>query len=308
VRRRWNKAQKEAQVKTIVLSDYVQERLQQNEAGRDGRYIEAMKVYEARIQAKQDILGDMRLKRDVASAKRQHLKVIKYFFGVAWARYGVRAARRGKPFKESPRLEDHILEVGHEGEDALHETLGSFFDHSWTLLCGYHNPGGEIDSILVGPGGIFAMEIKNKKGIIHCEGDRWWRDKEDGYGNLVRRDEPIEDKGHRGPSGQVNAPADRLERFLISRSKECRIFRVVVFTDPSVRFGYMENITVDGIYALGGWDLEGMIRRSKFRMDPENVAHVVDLIQRDHRYYARRRASRSVPEPSGNKSGLVPAA
>ncbi|MGD0662933.1 MAG: nuclease-related domain-containing protein [Syntrophorhabdales bacterium] len=295
-------------MKTVVLSDYVQERLQQNDAAREGRYMEAVKSYEADVQAKQDVLDGMRLKRDVAGAERQHLKVIKYFLGVLWASYGVHAARRGKPFKESPGLEDHILEVGHEGEDALHKTLGSVFDHSWTLLCGYHNPGGEIDSILVGPGGIFAMEIKNKKGIVHCDGDRWWRDKEDAYGNLVRRDEPIEDKGHRGPSRQVNDPADRLERFLISRSMpECKIYRAVIFTDPSVRFGDMENITVDGIYALGEWDLEGMVRRSKFKVDPENVALLVNLIQRDHRYYEQRRASRSVPDPSSPKSGLVPA-
>jgi len=295
-------------VKTVVLSDYVQERLQQNDAAREGRYMEAVKSYEADVQAKQDVLDGMRLKRDVAGAERQHLKVIKYFLGVLWASYGVHAARRGKPFKESPGLEDHILEIGHEGEDALRETLGSVFAHGWTLLCGYHNPGGEIDSILVGPGGIFAMEIKNKKGIVHCDGDRWWRDKEDAYGNLVRRDEPIEDKGHRGPSRQVNDPADRLERFLISRSiPECKIYRAVIFTDPSVRFGALENITVDGIYALGEWDLEGMVRRSKFKVDPANVASVVNLIQRDHRYYEQRRASRSVPDPSSPKSGLVPA-
>jgi len=62
------------------------------------------------------------------------------------------------------------------------------------LISGYHNPGGEVDQLLVGPSGVLAVEIKFINGKVFCDGDSCWRDKYDKYGNLVQESVPISDR------------------------------------------------------------------------------------------------------------------
>ena len=71
--------------------------------------------------------------------------------------------------------------------------LARLFDDRWTLVGGYRNAKGELDQLLVGPNGLMAIEIKFINGRVSCDGDRWWRDKYDRYGNLVERALPIVD-------------------------------------------------------------------------------------------------------------------
>lgn len=37
---------------------------------------------------------------------------------------------------------------------------GTVLDDAWVLIKGYKNPRGEIDYLLLGPGGLFAVEVK----------------------------------------------------------------------------------------------------------------------------------------------------
>ena len=63
--------------------------------------------------------------------------------------------------------------------------LGRLLGDSWTLFRGYRNRRGEIDHLLLGPRGLFAIEVKNLNATVHIDGDRWRADKYDRYGNLV---------------------------------------------------------------------------------------------------------------------------
>ena len=38
-----------------------------------------------------------------------------------------------------------------------------------------HNGGGDIDHVVLGPGGVFVLETKNWSGNITCNGDEWQR-------------------------------------------------------------------------------------------------------------------------------------
>ena len=103
--------------------------------------------------------------------------------------------------------------AGIAGEQLVATELGRALDDDWTLLRGYRNRRGEIDQLLLGPRGLFAIEVKNLNATVHVDGDRWRADKYDNYGNLVEQ-RPVADRMGRSPSVQLNEPADDLERFL----------------------------------------------------------------------------------------------
>src|SRR3984893_5515191 len=95
--------------------------------------------------------------------------------------------------------------AGIAGEQLVATELGRALDDEWTLLRGYRNRRGEIDHLLLGPRGLFAIEVKNLNATVHVDGDRWRADKYDNYGNLVEQ-RAITDARGRSPRGQLNEP------------------------------------------------------------------------------------------------------
>ena len=67
-----------------------------------------------------------------------------------------------------------IKRAGAAGEAVLPQLLQSLPD-SYTLLNGVPVPGSraDIDHVLVGPGGIWAIEAKHHVGTVQCVGDAW---------------------------------------------------------------------------------------------------------------------------------------
>ena len=59
--------------------------------------------------------------------------------------------------------------------DLVATELGRALDDGWTLLRGYRNRRGEIDQLLLGSRGLFAIEVKNLNATVHVDGDRWQR-------------------------------------------------------------------------------------------------------------------------------------
>src|ERR1700730_1840027 len=102
------------------------------------------------------------------------------------------------------------IRAGTAGDQLVATELGRALDDDWTLLRGYRNRRGEIDHLLLGPQGLFAIEVKNINATVHIDGDRWRADKYDNYGNLVEQREVADRKG-RSPSEQLNESAGELE-------------------------------------------------------------------------------------------------
>ena len=63
--------------------------------------------------------------------------------------------------------------------------------------------------MLLGPRGLFAIEVKNQNATIDCQGDQWWSTKYNKYGNLVGPRRPMSDRRGRSPSIQLTEPASR---------------------------------------------------------------------------------------------------
>lgn len=295
-------------MKHVVLSDFATEQLKQRAAEREERYASAVKEYEGRLKMRQDRIDSLREEGTQARREGKHLRVVICACAILLARLlKLREVRRRRPVRPEAGVIDEIWRYGHKGEERVLDCLSRHLDDSWTWLGGYHNPGGEIDGILVGNSGVYAFEIKSHKGIVEVDGDNWVRSRFDNYGNLVGFREPMADRGGRSPARQVNGAADRLEAFLSGTMKGCKILRGVVLADDSVTLASVKDPTVDAVILLHSWDLPAMFSKSAMRLTSGEVDRLVRQIVKDHGYWESRRR-KNVPGSSGPARDLAPAA
>jgi Nuclease-related domain len=258
-----------------MLADVSRRRRAADSRAQD-KYENALIQYQARVQT-------LRVKRDLA---RQH------HLWWTWLRlsFAVWTEKRRVPGKPVPDPADADTEekirAGIAGEQLVAAELGRALADNWTLLRGYHNRRGEIDHLLLGPRGLFAIEVKNINATVYVDGDQWRADKYDNYGNLVEQ-RPIEDRRGRSPSEQLNEPADELERFLHERGQQVMIQRVVVLTHRRSRLGPSRYPTVQ-VGTSTGYVLS-LVSESGAELGERQRAEVERLIRRDHDFYARRR-------------------
>lgn len=162
-----------------------------------------------------------------------------------------------------------IKRAGAAGEAVLPQLLRSLPD-SYTLLNGVPVPGSraDIDHVLVGPNGIWAIEAKNHVGMVQCVGEAW------GYSRLGRGGIPV--AGHIGsPSEQAQRHAAALERFLHRRNVVEQVQPVVVFTHPRVELS-IEQPTVPIFRAKDG---PQFFAQGKQFLSPRQTAQIVETLR-----------------------------
>lgn len=95
--------------------------------------------------------------------------------------------------------------LGRYGEEQMIEHFRSMLDDSWTLFRNVVLPGagGDIDMILVGPGGLWVFEVKSHTGTVRVIEDQWQYQTKRGWRSLSKH-----------PSRQARAGAARLKTFL----------------------------------------------------------------------------------------------
>ncbi|HEX6287697.1 MAG TPA: nuclease-related domain-containing protein [Herpetosiphonaceae bacterium] len=161
-----------------------------------------------------------------------------------------------------------IKRSGAAGESVLPHLLRSLPD-SYTLLNGVPVPGSraDIDHVLVGPSGIWAIEAKHHVGMVQCVGDAW------GYTRMGRGGVPQE--GHIGsPSQQARRAADALERYLRSGSRgrsDLHVEPLVVFTHPQVDL----SLEAPTLTVLQAADVTAFITRQPRRLSAAASAQIV---------------------------------
>ena len=225
---------------TVELSNHPSDMLGHAERQRLAAEKHALSVYEDALIRYRARVQTIRVKRDRARAQHRWW---------AWLRLALAGwkEKRGVPRPPIPAAghtdtEEKLL-AGIAGEQQVAVELGRALDDEWTLLRGYRNRRGEIDHLLLGPQGLFAIEVKNLNATVHVDGDRWRADKYDNYGNLVEQ-RPIADAKGRSPSAQLNEPAGDLERFLRERGQPVTVRRVVILAHRRSRIGTTRNLTV----------------------------------------------------------------
>jgi hypothetical protein len=96
--------------------------------------------------------------------------------------------------------------LGRRGEEAVVKELQQHLDGEWTLFRNFVLPGkqADIDGVLVGPSGVYALEIKSYRGRFRNRGDQWWWGRyRPGWRRLTAN-----------PSRQAKANASRLNEYL----------------------------------------------------------------------------------------------
>ena len=155
--------------------------------------------------------------------------------------------------------------------------------------CGYRNRGGEIDHLLLGPRGVFAIEGKHRNAVIDCHGDSWQATKYDRYGNLVAAPAAMTDRRGRSPSQQLNQPADQLEDFLRRHGHPVTISRIVALTRPRAQ---LRTCTAPAVHITTSIrQITDLLNGTPAALTPAQRASVERLIIRDHRSRARPRSS-----------------
>ena len=272
-------------MKKITLSDHVTEAVDKMYGEREARNTSRTADYHSKLAERQGRIDKERRLLKQAWKERRFLRAIGHVFDCLGARL---ESKPRAAILEGPGDDERRYRSGREGELKVDEYLGSLLNDEWTILAGYRNVKGEIDRILVGPRGVFAMEIKNLNGLVSCSGDTWTKDKYDRYGNLKESNIPIidgkEDGKRRCPGKQLNEPADVLERYLGRMYPDMRICRIVVFTHERATLGEIQNPSVDQVVHISRWNLEITFGKSSFRLTETDVRIVVRKVEDSHRY------------------------
>lgn len=263
-----------------ILGDHVGEQIRNLERRRERELQERLSVWRKQAAAVDGVNRRRRVRLARAWRERR-------WAGVVW--FGLDRAFRGdKLYPARPRIarpgrDEIVWREGEAGEQRVLERLTELLDDRWTLLQGYRNPLGEIDLILVGPGGVHAIEVKNKNGVIHCQGDSWYVDRYDKYGNCVDRNLPFTDGGGRSPARQLSEPCRMLAGYLKKPVPDVHIQRHVVLSHRKSRIGKMKGLTIDSVCRLGERGFQKRFTDSVERLDEPTVARLVKLIETSHR-------------------------
>ncbi|WP_179278669.1 nuclease-related domain-containing protein [Actinomadura mexicana] len=179
-------------------------------------------------------------------------------------------------------------QAGVDAEDRVAAELERSLNGDWTLFRGYANRRGEVDHLLVGPGGVWAVEVKGRGVRVHVTGDDWRFEKFDRYGNRVESG-VLADRGGRSWGRQVGEVAGALEEFLRSRGTPVPVRTAVVVMHERAELGTCRKPGVD-VVGIGTRSLLDQVSRTGGILDHEAQRKIADLVRRDHRFHARRRS------------------
>jgi hypothetical protein len=176
--------------------------------------------------------------------------------------------------------------AGVQGEDILAWSL-SVLPDEWMMLRGYRNRRGETDHVLVGPHGLWAVEVKRRRVRLHVDGDRWWFEKLDRRGRAVDTDWAV-DGGGRSWARQVNDIAADLSSWLERNNRHVPVRTAVMLMHEGAQLGQIRNLTVSVVGTHPTHMLDAIAAYSTLLSQPECAA-IVDLIRRDHTHHQNRR-------------------
>ena len=175
------------------------------------------------------------------------------------------------------------MRAGRNAERRVAGELAEALDDQWVLLRGYCNSRGEIDALLLGPRGLFAIEEKYRSVRVDIRVDEWMAQQIDKYGRSYGTRFPIKDGKGRSPSEQVKEPVAALSRWLSTSRRGTPITPVVLLTHPGARIGEIQHPSVRVERSVRR--LLALIERSRYTLDAGRCADIERLIRRDHEFH-----------------------
>lgn len=176
--------------------------------------------------------------------------------------------------------------AGVAAEDEVPTNL-SVLPDEWTLVRGYANRRGELDHLLLGPRGVWAIEVKGRGIRVNVNGDHWSFQKFDRYGNLVEHG-TLADRGGRSWGRQVTDIATDLEQFLRSRGTPVTVETAVVVMHHRAEIGSCVNLHISAL-SIGTDELLTEILNQPITIDTARLEQLGQLIRRDHNFHTQRK-------------------
>lgn len=226
----------------------------------------------------------LREERRRARASGRWLKWFRLAFAVSGAK---REATRQHLVTALPTGREEATRAGRNGERRVARELGEVLDDEWTLFRGYRNARGEIDGVLVGPRGVFAIEVKERSVRVFIHGDSWTAEKINKYGKPYGGRFRFRDGGGRSPARQVTEPANALSGWLRRNKQEIRVTPVVLLSHSSARIGSISQPTVRVESSVGR--LLEFIEGVRGSLDAKKRADIERLVRRDHEFHEAKK-------------------
>jgi hypothetical protein len=275
----------------VPLSDHPGDMLAEARRARESaggiageRYRQELGSHDARI-------AEARERRDKARAERDLLSRLRWGL-IAWWRRLARPPR--PPAALAPSHGEEAIKGGIKGEQEVADVLSGALGDAWALVKGYRNRRGEIDYLLLGPGGMFAIEVKYVNGTFAVTRERWRYVRYDNYGNQVGEG-LLQDARRRPPNVQLAEPLAALEQFLASRGQPVRMRPVVLLNHPKARVTLSApDVGVEVLTSTA--QLRDLVRAAEGQLAARKLAEVERLIIRDHHFHEERR-------PGGRPAG-----
>lgn len=173
------------------------------------------------------------------------------------------------------------------GEELLAWSLSGLSDE-WVMLRGYRNRRGETDSVLVGPAGVWAVEVKRRRVHLHAVGDQWWYQKVSARGYLYESEWAV-DGGGRNWSRQVGDIAQDLANWLQRQGYDVPVRTAVMLMHEQGRLVEYVHPAVDVVSTDPGYLLTAMFDWFATPLSPNTCDNIVRLVERDHYFHASRR-------------------
>lgn len=147
---------------------------------------------------------------------------------------------------EALTVDKSKIVAGLEGERTAGDFLLRHLNEEWTVIEGFKGGKGEIDFLLIGPLGVFAIEVKNRSGIISVNGDQWTLTKPDGSV------EPLQDNGGRSPARQISESAGWLASNLNRAGFPVHVPTAIIWAHPKASLGNPMNLVgVSYLFVMG---------------------------------------------------------
>lgn len=160
-------------------------------------------------------------------------------------------------------LEEAKRRVGREAEDAVADELYPLVRRGYFLFSNVeHRAFGDIDHLLVGPGGVFVVETKGHRGVVTAD---------ELSGNLLRDGEPFE-KDFRA---QAERQANHLASALFNSGRTVRYF--ICFARGEIRPNHRGELPA-GVCSLR--DLRHSIEAFHPILSPETARKIVRRVER----------------------------
>jgi hypothetical protein len=268
----------------VPLSDHPGDMLAEARRVREAAGGIAGERYRQELAAYQERIARARERRDKARAERDRLSRLRWGL-IAWWRRLARPPR--PPAALAPSHGEEAIKGGIKGEQEVADVLRAALSDAWALVKGYRNRRGEIDYLLLGPRGLFAIEVKYVNGTFAITRERWRYVRYDRYGNQVGEG-LLQDARRRPPNAQLAEPLGMLEQFLASRGQSARMRPVVLLNHPKARISHCAaDVGVEVLTATAA--LRDLVLAADEQVSTRKLAEIERLIVRDHHFHEEHR-------------------